>query len=128
MYHRYKKTIESELNSRFRLVLTNTRESDEANAVRSVSLSIYPERTTVLTNEPIQSAYSQMVEKLKEKPELLKHIIPDDFNVACRRPTPGNGYLEALAGPKSHVFTNNIGGITKKGVIDSATGTEVSIC
>lgn len=85
------------------------------------------DRTTVLTNDPIQSAYSQMVDKLKAKPELVKHIIPDDFNVACRRPTPGNGYLEALAGPKSHVFTNNIGGITKKGVIDSATGIEVSI-
>lgn len=35
MYHRYKKTIESELNTRFRLVLQNTRESDEANAVRA---------------------------------------------------------------------------------------------
>lgn len=32
-YHRYKKTIENELNKRFKLVLRNTKESDEANAV-----------------------------------------------------------------------------------------------
>lgn len=32
-YHRYKKMIENDLNKRFKLVLRNTRESDEANAV-----------------------------------------------------------------------------------------------
>ena len=44
--------------------------------------------------------------------------------MACRRPTPGNGYLEALAGDKTTVFTSDIKGITEKGVIDSATGQE----
>lgn len=69
-----------------------------------------------------------MVRKLAPKPELIDAIIPKDFNVACRRPTPGNGYLEALAGPKTTVFTKNIGGITKTGVIDSTTGEEVGSC
>lgn len=32
-YHRYKKMIENELNKRFKLVLRDTKESDEANAV-----------------------------------------------------------------------------------------------
>ncbi|KAL2844102.1 dimethylaniline monooxygenase [Aspergillus pseudoustus] len=97
MYHQYKKTIESELNTRFKLVLRNTKESDEANA----------------------SAFSQMSTKLRSKPELLKAIIPQDFNVACRRPTPGNGYLEALVHPKTTVFTQAIERITPTGVVDS---------
>ena len=65
-----------------------------------------------------------MFTKLAAKPELRDAIIPPDFNVACRRPTPGNGYLEALAGDKTTVFTSTIGGITERGVIDSATGEE----
>lgn len=51
-------------------------------------------------------------------------MIPKNFNVACRRPTPGNGYLEALAGEKTTVFTDSIKAITPTGVVDSATGTE----
>ncbi|KAL2827251.1 dimethylaniline monooxygenase [Aspergillus pseudoustus] len=104
-YHRYKKMIESELNKRFKLVLRNTKESDEANAY----------------------AYKEMSTKLANKPELRKAIIPSNFNVACRRPTPGNGYLEALAGDKTTVFTSNIQGITERGVVDSATGKEFEI-
>ncbi|CAI4215880.1 unnamed protein product [Parascedosporium putredinis] len=105
MYHRYKKMIETELNKRFRLVLRNTRESDEANAF----------------------AYKEMATKLSPKTDLIDVIIPKDFNVACRRPTPGNGYLEALAGDKTEVFTQSIGGITEKGVIDSATEQEYEV-
>ncbi|KAF9882914.1 hypothetical protein FE257_004895 [Aspergillus nanangensis] len=105
MYHQYKKTIESELNTRFKLVLRNTKESDEANA----------------------SAYSQMSTKLKSKPALLKSIIPKDFNVACRRPTPGNGYLEALVHPNTTVFTQTIAGITPTGIVDSASGKEYPV-
>jgi len=65
-----------------------------------------------------------MSSKLAAKPEIRDKIIPADFNVACRRPTPGNGYLEALASEKTTVFTSNIQGITEHGVIDSATDQE----
>ncbi|EXJ74905.1 uncharacterized protein A1O5_01601 [Cladophialophora psammophila CBS 110553] len=105
MYHRYKKTIESELNQRFRLVLRNTRESDEANA----------------------NAYAQMSAILKSKPHLLNAIIPSDFNVACRRPTPGQGYLEALVNEKTTVFTRNIKAINPTGVVDSETGIDYPV-
>lgn len=65
-----------------------------------------------------------MSTKLSPKPELRDIIIPNNFNVACRRPTPGNGYLEALAGKKTTVFTSAIQAITENGVVDSATGKE----
>lgn len=65
-----------------------------------------------------------MSTKLSSKPELRDIIIPNNFNVACRRPTPGNGYLEALAGKKTTVFTSTIQAITESGVVDSATGKE----
>lgn len=68
-----------------------------------------------------------MSTKLASKPKLRDVIIPNNFNVACRRPTPGNGYLEALAGEKTTVFTSNIGRITETGVVDSETGEEYPV-
>ena len=50
---------------------------------------------------------------------LIDKIIPKDFNVGCRRPTPGEGYLEALVAPKTTVFTETIGKITPNGFTDS---------
>ncbi|KAH8695627.1 flavin-binding monooxygenase [Talaromyces proteolyticus] len=108
-YQRYKKTIENELNKRFKLVLRDTGESDEANAY----------------------AFKEMSTKLENKPYLKDFIIPSNFNVACRRPTPGNGYLEALAGDKTTVFTSTIQAITENGIVDAATGehpVDVIIC
>lgn len=97
--------IENELNKRFKLVLRNTRESDEANAF----------------------AFKEMSSKLKSKPYLMDVMIPKNFNVACRRPTPGNGYLEALTGEKTTVFTESVQAITPNGVVDSATGVEYPV-
>ena len=56
-----------------------------------------------------------MTTKLKGDTNLLKHIIPD-FAVGCRRPTPGNGYLEALTDPKVSVVTEEISEIVPKGI------------
>lgn len=56
-----------------------------------------------------------MTTKLKGDPTLLKHLIPD-FAVGCRRPTPGNGYLEALTDPKVNVVTEEISEIVPKGI------------
>ena len=47
--------------------------------------------------------------------------------MACRRPTPGNGYLEALASEKTTVFTESIKAVTPDGIVDAATGTEFPV-
>ena len=61
-----------------------------------------------------------MTKKLGGDPRLVDRIIPKDFNVGCRRPTPGNGYLEALVGEKTTTFTETIGAITPNGFKDAA--------
>ncbi|OBT58863.1 hypothetical protein VE04_00928 [Pseudogymnoascus sp. 24MN13] len=103
-YREYRKMIELELNQRFKLVLRNTEESDEAN----------------------EFSYKEMCIKLSNNPGLIDKIIPKDFNVSCRRPTPGNGYLECLVGEKTTCYTDTIGGITSNGFL-TADGAEVEV-
>ena len=57
--------------------------------------------------------------KLASRPDLAEKIIPKDFAVGCRRPTPGNGYLEALVQPNVTTYTEQLQEITEKGFIDS---------
>lgn len=57
-----------------------------------------------------------MRRKLATKPEIAGHIVPKDFAVGCRRPTPGNGYLEALCEGNVEVITSSIAEITPKGI------------
>jgi hypothetical protein len=59
-----------------------------------------------------------MKSKLKDRPEILNMLVPKDFSVNCRRPTPGNGYLEALSGEKTTVLPGSIREITPTGVVD----------
>ncbi|KAK2733097.1 hypothetical protein FQN57_002308 [Myotisia sp. PD_48] len=103
-YRNYRKMIENELNARFRFILRNSAESDEA----------------------VKFAHKEMSTKLGNDQRLKDKIIPQTFNVGCRRPTPGNGYLEALVGEKTTCYTDNIGGITPKGFL-TADGTEVEV-
>ena len=63
----------------------------------------------------MQFAYQEMKTKLKGDPRLMDKMIPKNFNVGCRRPTPGNGYLEALIDEKTTCFTETIGNITETG-------------
>jgi cation diffusion facilitator CzcD-associated flavoprotein CzcO len=56
-----------------------------------------------------------MTTKLKGDQKLIKHMIPD-FAVGCRRPTPGNGYLEALTDPKITVIADEISEIVPEGI------------
>ena len=78
-----------------------------------------------------------MRKRLAAKPHLAEHLIPK-FAFGCRRPTPGNGYLEALAsGNVDPVFTS-ITAVTPTGILTAdnvehhfdaivcATGFEVS--
>ncbi|KAE8353937.1 dimethylaniline monooxygenase [Aspergillus coremiiformis] len=95
-YRDYRKLIDGELNLRYKLVLRNSKESQEAN----------------------EFCYNEMQAKLAGNPRLADKIIPKNFNVGCRRPTPGNGYLEALMGEKTTVFTETVASITPKGFTD----------
>lgn len=57
-----------------------------------------------------------MRSKLAGKPEVADIIVPKDFAVGCRRPTPGNGYLEALCKDNVDVVATNIEHFTPKGI------------
>lgn len=57
-----------------------------------------------------------MRRKLAAKPEIANAIIPNDFAVGCRRPTPGNGYLEALCEDNVDVVLDGIAEITPEGI------------
>ncbi|GKZ73668.1 hypothetical protein AnigIFM50267_010601 [Aspergillus niger] len=100
-YLAYRKKIESELNSRFRFILNGSEEQANARA--------YAER--------------DMRSKLARRPEIADHIVPKNFAVGCRRPTPGNGYLEALCSQNTGVVSESISEITPKG-IRTADGVE----
>lgn len=60
-----------------------------------------------------------MRSRLQGDQRLIDAIVPKEFNVGCRRPTPGNGYLEALLQPNVHVFTDMFQKVTEKGFIDA---------
>ncbi|KAI9933627.1 hypothetical protein MW887_008100 [Aspergillus wentii] len=100
-YLAYRKKIESELNSRFRFILNGSKEQAEARA--------YAEK--------------DMRTKLATRPEIADLIVPQNFAVGCRRPTPGNGYLEALCEDNVAVVSQSIQEITSKG-IKTADGVE----
>ncbi|OBT97370.1 hypothetical protein VE01_04370 [Pseudogymnoascus verrucosus] len=103
-YLAYRKMIEKELNQRFSLII---KKSDDAKVAKDYS-------------------DKEMRRRMVEDPELAEKIIPKDFAVGCRRPTPGNGYLEALAGKKTTCFTQTIKAVTPTGFVDH-TGTEYEV-
>lgn len=64
-----------------------------------------------------------MRKKLANKPEIADVMVPKDYAVGCRRPTPGNGYLEALCEQNVEVISSPISEITANGV-KTADGVE----
>ena len=105
LYLKYSKMIESELNQRFKFILKNTPESAAAKDFAS----------------------NEMTTKLSGNERLCDKMIPKDYLVGCRRPTPGNGFLEALTRDNVQVYTNGMmKEITPKGFID-AEGNEVEV-
>ncbi|KAL4814833.1 steroid monooxygenase [Aspergillus spinulosporus] len=117
LYLRYMKAIESELNVRFKFVINGSREAKEA---REYSETI-------------------MRQKLAKKPELIDLLMPKNFGIGCRRPLPGNGFLEALCEDKTSVyqraqditstgFTAADGQHHEVDVIICATGFDTSFC
>ena len=66
-----------------------------------------------------------MKSKLGENTRLIERLIPD-FGVGCRRPTPGNGYLEALCQENVTVITDEIQKISEDGIV-LTTGDVLSV-
>ncbi|KIP12732.1 hypothetical protein PHLGIDRAFT_123818 [Phlebiopsis gigantea 11061_1 CR5-6] len=58
---------------------------------------------------------ASMLQRLAKKPWIADHIIPE-FGVACRRLTPGPGYLEALCEDNVDFITTHIKRITETGI------------
>ncbi|KIX09207.1 uncharacterized protein Z518_00286 [Rhinocladiella mackenziei CBS 650.93] len=108
-YLSYCKAIESELNVRFKFYING---SDDAREAREYSTR-------------------EMQRKLMQKPELMDKLIPNNFGVGCRRPTPGNGFLETLTLDKTTVLTKEIQEVTRTGFVDNqgnAHDVDVIIC
>lgn len=96
-YLRYRKSVETEMVSGFATFHRNTPESSAA----------------------VAFATRDMHAKLSSKEHLAKTLTPTQFPVGCKRPTPGNGYLEALVQDNVTVFTNGgLERITPSGFID----------
>ncbi|KAJ5781044.1 hypothetical protein N7457_006204 [Penicillium paradoxum] len=76
------------------------------------------------TGSEQQKMAREAVEKgMREKlagmePKLRESLIPD-FDVGCRRVTPGEGYLEALQADNVQVVRDSIQSISKEGVVTS---------
>lgn len=96
LFLEYRKMIENELNQRFKFIIKGTQQALDAR----------------------QYSETEMRRKLSVDPVLADKIIPKHFNVGCRRPTPGNGYLEALVAANTTCFTDPISHITPAGFID----------
>ncbi|EKJ74137.1 hypothetical protein FPSE_05676 [Fusarium pseudograminearum CS3096] len=62
-----------------------------------------------------QLAQDSMMQRLKDKPEIYDHLLPE-FSPYCKRMSPGPGYLEALASPKVNTITCGISKIDATGV------------
>lgn len=84
----------------------------------------------VLRGTELQLASKEMFEldmkqRLKDRPELLKGMIPS-FAPGCRRLTPGPGYLESLSEDNVTVINTAIGRITETGV-QLASGEDIEL-
>lgn len=99
-YLAYCKGVESELNQRFKIVIND---SEDANNAR-------------------QYSSNEMRRKLAGRDDIIDHLMPKNFGIGCRRPTPGNGFLESLVDPKTTTLTEEIKEITPTGFI-AADGT-----
>ncbi|KAK5054942.1 hypothetical protein LTR69_008510 [Exophiala sideris] len=87
------KDIERELQSNHKVVI-------KGSADQLIALEIFTEN---------------MRRRLSQKPELLDLLLPA-FPPACRRLTPGPGYLEALASPKTELITQAVSKVDKTGI------------
>ncbi|OCH84940.1 FAD/NAD-binding domain-containing protein [Obba rivulosa] len=92
-YKRFRHDLEADINSMHAATLKGTTMQEETRAAFQES----------------------MKKKLAKKPWIADHLVPD-FAVACRRLTPGPGYLEALCEDHVDFVTTHIKRITPNGI------------
>lgn len=98
--------IEAEIGQRFRFLLNNGPEATQAR----------------------RFSENEMRQKLKGNEEIANAIIPKTFAVGCRRPTPGEGFLEALVAPNVTVHTQQMQRVVRHGFIaNDGTKEEVDV-
>ncbi|OQD75619.1 hypothetical protein PENDEC_c006G03066 [Penicillium decumbens] len=90
---------------------------------KDVELALQSIHGATLIGNPVQvGAREVFVENMKRrlanKPELLDELVPS-FPPACRRLTPGPGYLEALTDEKVDVIRSNVEKVDETGIITS---------
>lgn len=104
-YAEFRKQIEREINSKFRMLVNG---ATMAEKVR-------------------KDAYNSMVDLLGERAADLGPDIIPDFAVGCRRITPGVGYLESFSKPNVRVITNaNIDHVDTSGLV-MANGKRIEV-
>lgn len=72
-----------------------------------------------ISHEVKTNTINYMKDKLSSKPEILESILPEDFDIGCRRQTFAYGYMEALTDPKTTVFTRSPQRFTANGILDA---------
>ncbi|KAJ5531135.1 hypothetical protein N7527_004528 [Penicillium freii] len=88
---------------------------------KEVELELQSVHGATITGHPMQlgaqEAFLQnMKRRLANKPELIGELIPT-FPPACRRLTPGPGYLEALTDDKVDIITSSIVKVDETGIV-----------
>ncbi|KAL4880541.1 hypothetical protein BJY04DRAFT_191003 [Aspergillus karnatakaensis] len=100
----YRKYIERSVNSVYKLMLSGSPENDFLfNLVNTV-----------------------MRTRLSANPQLIEKLIPE-YEIGCRRLSPGDGYLEAMQSANAKFNFNRIARVTPTGIVTTATnddGTE----
>ncbi|KAL5590061.1 hypothetical protein FOVSG1_011928 [Fusarium oxysporum f. sp. vasinfectum] len=75
-------------------------------------------KDTDMQKQAFQANKRLMHERLKGNKEICSRLIPD-FEVGCRRVSPGHGYLEALIEPNTAAVFDGIKCINESGILDN---------
>lgn len=67
-----------------------------------------------ISREVKNNTVNYMKDKLSSKPDILESILPEDFDIGCRRQTFAYGYMEALTDPKTTVSRSRHNASPKK--------------
>ncbi|EAS33138.3 flavin-binding monooxygenase [Coccidioides immitis RS] len=92
-FSQYRKRIESEVNSVFRMMISGSKENKFM----------------------FDLCDKLMRDRLAKNPELIEKLIPN-YEIGCRRISPGDGYLEALQAENAKCCFSDIKRITEKGI------------
>lgn len=69
-----------------------------------------------------------MADKLNNDPDLCAKLIPN-WELGCRRITPGSGYLESFLRPNVHLIQSSIKEVTEDSVVtEDGQSTKLDVC